>query len=225
MLAKWDLRQRLLLAIGFMSAASLTLLGFRFILTGTLRFWFMTWNLALAWMAILFATLLVDHLRKTVWSSWQNLILTAAWLVFLPNTWYILTDFIHVYPSGEISQLYDVVLVSLSVFTGFALGTASLLMVHLELAKRLSFKRAWLLIEFIILLSSFAIYLGRDLRWNSWDVITNPGGVLANVSDQIIDPFGNPRALNVTLLFFVTINAVYLTCWLLAWPQLNKPRR
>ena len=204
--------------------ACLVFLGLRVLVTGTVRYWFVPENLALAWLSLFFAGLLVDNLKKYRWASWQNLGLTLGWLIFLPNTWYVLTDYIHVFPNGEISQLFDLVLISLLVFTGFILGIASLFLVHRELLKRLSLSRSWLLIEGAILMSSFAIYLGRDLRWNSWDVITNPSGVILNVSDRIIDPFGNTRALNVTLLFFALINVVYLAFWIFSWPS-AKPRR
>jgi uncharacterized membrane protein len=213
-----DLRQRFLLALGFLSLANLAFLGLRVLITGSGRYWFVPENLALAWFNLLLAGVLVDELKHRRWLSWQNLALTIGWLLFLPNAWYVLTDFIHVFPNGEISQLFDIVLISLLVFTGFTLGIASLFLVHRELLARLSLLKGWLFIEAAVLISSFAVYLGRDLRWNSWDVITNPGSVLVNVSDRIVDPFGSPRALNVTLLFFILVNVIYLAFWLFSHP-------
>jgi uncharacterized membrane protein len=224
MLKGGELKQRFLLVAGLLSAACLAFLGLRVLVTGTVRYWFVPENLTLAWLSLFFASLLVDRLKKQRWASWQNLGLTLGWLIFLPNTWYVLTDYVHVYPNGEISQLFDIVLISLLVFTGFILGVASLFLVHRELLKRVKLSRSWILIEGAILLSSFAIYLGRDLRWNSWDVITNPGGVILNVSDRIIDPFGNPRALNITFLFFVLINVIYLAFCIFSWPTTNRRR-
>jgi len=131
---------------------------------------------------------------------------------------------VHIYPNGEVSQIFDIVLMSLLVFTGFALGVASLFLVHRQLLARLSPLKSYLLIEAAILTSGFAIYLGRDLRWNSWDVIKNPGGVLVNVSDRVLDPFGSPRALNVTLLFFLLISVIYLAFWIFSKPAPTKRR-
>jgi uncharacterized membrane protein len=193
-------------------------LGFRVLLTGTVRYWFVPENLVLAWIGLFLAWLLTKELKNRRWLSWQNLGLTVLWLVFLPNTWYVLTDYIHVVPTGEISQLFDIVLMSLLVFTGFILGFTSLFLIHRELLRRIGGLKSYLLIELAIFTSSFAIYLGRDLRWNSWDVIKNPGGVLVNVSDRIADPFGSPRALNVTLLFFLMISVIYLAFWLFSRP-------
>ncbi|HVS79197.1 MAG TPA: DUF1361 domain-containing protein [Candidatus Saccharimonadales bacterium] len=211
------------LAVGILSLADLILLGVRVLVTGSHRYGFIPWNLALAWISLLFAGILMSELKNHRWQSWQNISLTVGWLVFLPNTWYVLTDFVHIFPNGEISQLYDIVLISLLVFTGFILGFTGLFLIHRELLARLDQLKSWLLIEGVVLLSSFAIYLGRDLRWNSWDVITNPGSVIINASQGIDDPFGSPRALNVTLLFFVLINVIYLAFWVFSRPA--KPHR
>lgn len=220
----WDWQKRFGLALGILSLADSLLLVFRVLLTGTTRYSFIPWNLLLAWSSLVFAIVLRKSLRHRRWLSWQNVALSVLWLIFLPNTWYLLTDFIHVSPNGEISQLYDIVLISLLVFIGFALGFASLFLIHRELLKRLSALKSYAIIELIILFCGFAIYLGRDLRWNTWDVITNPGGVLVNVSDRIVDPFGSPRAINVTLLFFILISLLYLAFWIITYPFKSSHR-
>ena len=95
------------------------------------------------------------------------------------------------------------------VFCGFSLGLASLFMLHKEFAKRLNRRQAYLVVEMVILLASFGIYLGRDLRWSSWDVVANPSSIIINVSDRVIDPLGHPSSINVTALFFILISVVY----------------
>lgn len=205
--------RRHLSALTILSSVCLALLGLRFVLTETTRYWFIPENLALAWMSLFLSWLLVGQLKQRRWSSWQNIILSALWLIFLPNTWYVLTDFIHVYPTGEISELFDIVLMSSLVISGFALGFSGLYMIHKEILKRLEPTRAGLLVAVILLISSFGIYLGRDLRWNAWDVITDPGGLVIDVSDRVIDPLGHPRAFNVTGLFFILLGSSYLAIY------------
>jgi uncharacterized membrane protein len=210
--------RRFLLAVGMLSLADIGFWLVRVLLTGSGRYSFIPWNLILAWLSLALAVYLIKNLRRYPWSSWQNITLSALWLAFLPNTWYVLTDFIHINPSGEISQLYDIVLIILLVFIGFILGFASLFLIHREFLARFSPAKSYAFIEGIIAISSFSIYIGRDLRWNSWDVITNPG-VLINVSDSILDPLGNPRILNVTLLFFSLISLLYLAFWIFTYPS------
>lgn len=217
-----EVGRRFITAIVWLSVADLLFLGLRILLTGTARYWFVPENLALAWASLFFAWNLNKNLTTKRWLSWQNIVLTILWLVFLPNTWYVLTDFIHVFPNGEINQLYDIVMIGLLVFCGFILGLASLFLVHKQLVKRLSSSTSYLLVELVLLLASFAIYLGRDLRWNSWDVITNPSGVIVNVSDRIIDPFGSARAFNITILFFLMLSIIYAAVW---WVLRPMPRK
>jgi uncharacterized membrane protein len=200
---------RLALAVGLVSIFCLGLLGLRIMITGTTRYYFIPGNLALAWGAWAASWLLVKRLSKHRWVSWQNIALSLIWLILLPNTWYVLTDFIHVYPNGEISQLFDIALIGTLVVCGFTLGFSSLYMVHKQLINRLDQIRTVAFVLSVILLSSFAIYLGRDMRWNSWDVLSNPEGLLLNLSDRIVDPFAQPRAWSVTLLFFAIIGVFY----------------
>ena len=135
-----------------------------------------------------------------------------------------MTDFIHVFDSGEISYLYDIAMITALTLTGFLLGFTSLFMVHRQLLKRLDIFSSALLIGAVILLTSFAIYLGRDLRWNTWDIFTNPSGLMLNITDRLINPFGYPRALNVTAILFVLISTIYFAIWLFLKPVATRER-
>jgi uncharacterized membrane protein len=211
--------------LGLLSGLCVLLFTVRVIATGSFRYLFIPGNLFLAWLSLVFGWLLVRQLKNRRWLSWQNLAITGLWLIFLPNSWYVLTDFIHVSATGEVSQLYDVVLMSSLVFCGFLAGFSSLYMVHMQLRKRLGERISAELVAAIIFASSFAIYLGRALRWNSWDVVTDPSGIILNVSDRILDPFGYPRALNITGLFFVMLGGIYLAIWLFLPPtRLSRSR-
>jgi uncharacterized membrane protein len=215
---------RYLKAVGLVSVFCVAMFFVRAFATGTTRFAFVPENLALAWLALAFAWFLVGQLKVRRWSSWQNVTLSVLWLLFLPNTWYVLTDFVHVVPGGDISQIYDIVMMSALVCAGFVLGFTSLFIVHKEFLKRWSQQKAGWAVAAILLLASFAIYLGRDLRWSSWDVITNPSGIILNVSDRVVDPFGHPRALNVTLLFFGLLSVLYLAIWQFLGPRHSSKR-
>jgi uncharacterized membrane protein len=220
-------RQEIRLAQGLalLSAVCVLLYVVRVLATGTFRYYFVPGNLALAWLSLIFAWLLVNQLKVRRWLSWQNVGLSLLWFIFLPNSWYVLTDFIHVQPTGEVSQLYDIVLICMLVLCGFIAGFASLYLVHIELRKRLGERISAELAAAIIFAASFAIYLGRALRWNSWDVIKDPTGIVLNVSDRLFDPLGYPRSINITGLFFVLIGSIYLAIWLFLAPPAPSKRR
>src|SRR4051812_15769465 len=99
---------RFVRAMVILSGLCLGLWAGRVASTGSLHYAFIPENLVLAWASFLFAWWLKTNLQSQVWSRWNNIILTVLWLVFLPNSWYVITDLIHVPASGQISQLYDV---------------------------------------------------------------------------------------------------------------------
>lgn len=197
----------------------LTLFFIRLFITGSARYLFVPENMTLALLALTTGWLLAKYLSNHSWRTGPAILLTLLWLSFLPNTWYVMTDYIHIELTGEISQLFDVALITSLVACGFFAGFVSLALVHAQLLKRLHHYQATLIVTGIVLLASFAIYLGRDLRWNSWDILANPGGLLLNASDRIVDPFGHPRMLNVTGLFFLIIGGVYWAIWQLLRPK------
>src|SRR5579871_747517 len=117
-----ETESRYVRALGLMSGLTLALFFFRLIATQTGRYLFVPGNLILAWLALVFGWLLARHMQQSRKLGWGAVVWALLWLVFLPNAWYVLSDFIHVYPTGEISQLYDIVLVSVLVISGLTLG-------------------------------------------------------------------------------------------------------
>jgi len=171
---------------------------------------FMVWNLFLAWLPLLFMIWLLKMLKHKRWSSWQGIALSVLWLGFLPNSFYIVTDYIHLADVASTDILYDAVMLTAFVVTGLVLGFASLFLFHMELRKRLPVHIASRMVASILLLCSFAIYLGRDLRWNTWDLFLNPAGILFDVSDRLISPTDHPQMYLTTLSFFVLLGMFYV---------------
>lgn len=184
---------------------------------------YLIWNLFLAWVALLMALWLERTLSRRVWSSWYALFVTLLWAIFLPNSFYIVTDLIHIPEVGKVDLLYDVIMFTSFVFTGVMLGILSLYIVHKELCKRLSPRTSFLWIEAVILVCSFAIYIGRELRWNTWDVFLNPLSLLFDVSDRILNPAEHPFVITTTLGFFVLISLMYGSIWSMARAVRQSP--
>lgn len=205
--------QKFIKSVGIISGLCIGLLVIRVIFSGVTRYSYVAENLGLAWLALVFAWVLVKRLEFSRWSSWPNIALSILWLFFLPNTWYVLTDLIHIPTTGEVSVFYDITMLITLVFIGFLLGFCSLFLIHLELLKRLTKANAHAVVGCILALSSFAIYLGRDLRWSTWDLVADPSGIILNVSDRIINPLAYPLAFNMTLLFLLLLSSLYMALW------------
>lgn len=176
-------------------------------------FSYLPWNLMLAWISLIITLWLERTVHHNLWSSWYALAVTGLWLVLLPNTFYMISDFIHIQEVGRVDLLYDVVMFASFIFNGLFLGLVSLYIVHSELVRRVSSRIAGSFISLIILLCSFAIYIGRELRWNTWDIVTNPSSVLFDVSDRVLNPSKHPQAFTTTTSFFVLLMTTYGIFW------------
>lgn len=197
------------------SGVSVGLLVVRILVTGSFRLSFLVWNLFLAWIPLFFGFWLSVRLRVIKIIDWQELLIGLLWLFFLPNTFYIITDLIHLQSSGEVSLLYDTAMITSFVINGLILGYVSLYMVH-KSAVRLLGKWAHWLAHFVLLLCSFAIYLGRYLRWNTWDVVVNPAGLVFDVSDRIINPSSYMHTFVITGIFYILLGSTYVVIYKLA---------
>lgn len=195
------------------TAVSLLLLVADSLRNHSFYFSYLIWNLFLAWLPLLFAYHLVKVLRHKLWSSWEALAVSALWLAFLPNSFYMVSDYIHLAEVGERDLLYDAVMLTSFIVVAVVMGVSSLYLVHRQVIRRLSPRNRALWLGMVILLCSFAIYLGRDLRWNSWDILTNPGGLLFDISDRFMHPASYPDMFQATGIFALLISSLYGLAW------------
>lgn len=183
---------------------------FRFIYTDTKVFLFLNWNLFLAFVpwAVTSVTILKPKLqtyRITIF------ILLSIWLLFFPNAPYILTDLFHLRLKSAMPKWFDLILILSFAWTGLVFGFLSLWDIEKILSK--SINRIWMSLISVCLLfiGSFGIYLGRYLRWNSWDIINEPFNLLYDITDRLINPFDHPRTWGVTLFMGIFLNMIYWT--------------
>jgi uncharacterized membrane protein len=193
------------------SAAALLLYLARSVATGNAQFSFMAWNLILSLLALAAAVAFYFFWHQS--KKYLTAVAFIVWLFLLPNTFYMLTDFVHVKESGDINLLFDIVLVGLFAMNGFVHGLLSLFIVHKTLLKRYSRAVAHCAVAACILASSFAVDMGRYLRWNSWDVLVNPRALIFDVSDTLLNPTSYQRSFLITAVFFVTIGSLYAVVW------------
>lgn len=206
-------RNQFFIAVGVSTLVSLGLFSYAALRNSSLAFGFMTWNLLLAWVPLLLALRLNTVLNKKLWSSWEALATSILWIVFLPNSFYMITDYVHLQEVARVDLLFDVVMFTSFVFTGVLLGFASLYLIHLQLRKRFSERAAAAWVGIVLFICSGAIYVGRDLRWNSWDVLFNPGGLLFDLSDRLQHPSDYPQMVVTVIGFFALLATMYYVLW------------
>lgn len=204
---------RFIASLAVLSLIGIGLLTIRINVSDSMRYVFLVWNLVLAAIPVLLAWWLVIRVRAHGWLKWQQLLLTLVWILFLPNSFYLITDFIHLRATFEASLLYDIVMLMCFVLAGLALGMTSIYMVQRELMRRLSTYQVWSIVGLVLLASSFAITLGRFTRWNSWDILLKPAGLLFDVSDRVVNPNAHGETYLVTATFFILLSAVYWVVW------------
>jgi uncharacterized membrane protein len=172
-------------------------------------FVFLVWNLFLA--AIPYVASLafevLDRYRRVRPLQW---ICFAVWLLFLPNAPYIITDFIHLKPRPLIPLWYDVLMLLSCAGAGLLLGYASVMIVHRIVARHYGAFAGWATALLALFLSAFGIYLGRFLRWNSWEAVTDPLPLFHDIAARIMNPLQHPTTIAVTGLFGVALCLGYI---------------
>jgi uncharacterized membrane protein len=185
-------------------AIGLTLV--RTLITDHPAFLFLWWNLFLAFIPWAIATFIrVQDVRN----RWALVVLLLCWIAFFPNAPYILTDFIHLGRFGNAPLWYDLIVILSFAFAGMLYGFVSLHLLEMRFFSGMpSVWRAATSVA-LVYVSCFGIYLGRFLRWNSWDLVQNLGPILRDVLARISNPFEHRETWGFTILFGTFLNLVY----------------
>lgn len=208
-------RLTLFLLLAASSVMSLAVLAARAVTSESYRYLFLVWNLILAWIPFLLAWAAYVSTRL---SKILKILLTGGsavlWLLFLPNAPYILTDFQHLaHPDPNVPVWYDVIMLIWFGWNGLLLGIISLYFMQEIVMRLLGRVAGWVFVTFVTALSSLGMYVGRFLRWNSWDVVGNPIPLASDILDRIIHPFNHPRTLTFTVLFTLFFLFLYVTLY------------
>ncbi len=204
----WQERQqrqkKIVLIMLFLSFVCIFLGGARIHISGNLKGIFMVWNLFLAWVPFVVAYLLN---RKEEKLHILKLILPLfLWLLFLPNAPYIITDLIHLRPRDGVPLWYDAIVIFIFAFNGMLLGIISTLFVHEILEKYFKSILIWGFLIASFILMGYGIYLGRFLRWNSWDILIHP----IDLIQESFLKLTSPLAIVITGMFALIMFFSYL---------------
>ena len=205
-----DKRQKsILFSLITFSAIAIFLILLVEIYSSDYAFNYFIWNLFLSWVPLIVALRLVRVLRHKLWSSWEALVYSFIWLIFLPNSFYMISDLIHI---ADVTNFYMVLFaVAFMAIIASALvnGFLSVSLVQSQINKRVSRRSSEVIVMILFILSSYGIYIGRILRWNSWDVFLNPTSILYDLSNQIINLKNLGYTLMISFVFFVFLISSY----------------
>lgn len=187
-----------------------TLLFFRILFLKEFMFSFLIWNLFLALIPLLISNYIIVKKEKI---SFFYILSFLAWLLFLPNAPYIITDLVHLKSYKVQLWYYDLALIFSFAFVGMVYFIASIYQVQQSLQKIITTKNTIFIIVVIMFACGFGIYLGRFMRWNTWDIITQPQELAFDILHRFYKPSMHPRTWITTITFGVILNVVYFTFW------------
>lgn len=207
---KWvPVKWHLFLLLLIFSIFNTSLVFFRIYYSSFSTFGFLIWNLFLAWVPYLISLAVVAYALK-IKNKFFIILMILAWLLFFPNAPYIFTDLFHLRPRGNVPFWYDMILIISFAVNGWFLGIISLINIQNYIKKTWSLAKSWAVAIIALFLASFGIYLGRFLRWNSWDLLVHPKELIIDVLDRMVDPIAHPVTFAVTFLFFIFLALNYL---------------
>ena len=205
------------------SIICVALVRFRASLTDSVHYAFLIWNLFLAWIPFVIAYVIYV---TTIQRRWLYLIVSVSaflWLIFFPNAPYILTDFQHLSNAGgDIPVWYDVILLIWFAFTGLFLGMVSLFLMQEIVRREFGHWVGWGFVLVVAGLTSIGVYMGRFLRWNSWDILGNFSDKVGFTLYYILHP--TPRSLIFASLFTSFFMFVYLLLYAFGHLLLERRR-
>lgn len=193
------------------SALAIGLWAFRSEMWSPRYFRFLVWNLFLAWLPYLASLLALSIHRRQPRRWWLLLLPGVLWLLFFPNALYLVTDLIHLRSYPPVPLWYDIGMLISFAWAGCFLAVASLFVMHQIIHDYTGRAWSWLIVTGIMGLCGLGVYVGRFLRWNSWDIILYPTDVIGDIAHRLAHPLSNLQTYGVTLLFAALLFVCYWT--------------
>ncbi len=166
--------------------------------------YWMSFNIFLAFIPVLFGWLMKETTCKLL-----RIMYGAVWILFLPNTLYLLTDIIHFFEDiYRVEGFYKIILI-FQYFLLFLFGVITYFAAVYPVEKTFITNMKLNKTIFIILINvlvSFGITLGRVERINSWDILLN----IPRVIDASAQLLVSKNLLLLILLFTDISTLIYL---------------
>lgn len=167
----------------------------------------MTYNLCLGLIAVIAGWLAIKNSH-----FWLRIVFSSVWLLFMPNTLYILTDLIHLIKQlnmvGDLIKILLVFQYELLILLGIVFFICGLYPFEEFLTKILKGRKylipALIIINFLI---GFGVALGRTEGVNSWEVITYTKKVV-EASIRVVTSF---KSIMLAIFFGILGNIIYFS--------------
>lgn len=180
------------------------------LITGQRASLFLIWNLFLAYVPYAISGWLKDRPQFAA-NIWVLGVVFIEWLVFIPNSFYIITDLFHIGRFNSLPRGIELILLLSFAWNGLLLGVLSVRQMEKIMIARFGLKQEWLFVYPIMWLNALGVYIGRDLRYNSWDVITNPFALLSDIFEMMVHPLQYRTAWSMVVCFSIFMTLIYVT--------------
>jgi uncharacterized membrane protein len=200
-----EIHEWLAASMGF----SVLLVFIRIVATSHLTFIFLVWNLFLAYIPYCISSFMQNN-PSWVKNRWKFVIGFLGWLFFIPNSFYIITDLFHL-GINTVPIWFDLAMLLSFAWNGLLLGILSVYQIE-KIVKHLLPRYSEIVFVLpVMFLNALGLYVGRYLRFNSWDIISNPFTLMREISNMLLYPFHYKPAWAMILCYSVLISFIYLT--------------
>jgi uncharacterized membrane protein len=197
-------------ALALATATGTVLMIVEILFSLNIRYGLLLYNLLLAWIPLILALLAQREFELRGWRHWKFLAPAVGWLLFFPNASYIFTDVVHVFRGSFRFFWADLTLIFIFGLTGLVLGFLSLHVMHSLANREWGGRRGWLFVSAVCALGGFGIYLGRVLRFNSWDALLQPVKIIEGVRIWAGSALGDPSASMFPAFYAAFLFLAYL---------------
>jgi uncharacterized membrane protein len=203
---KLEIHRLLITSVGF----GLLLLLARIAYTGKIMFAFLVWNLFLAFVPY-FLSYQLSIRPWWIANKWKFAAVFMVWLLFIPNSFYILTDLFHLYDGHNVPRWFDLLLIISYAWNGLMMGIMSVRHLEKIVGAIWLYRFEGLFVFPIMWLNALGVYIGRYMRFNSWDLFSNPFQLVMDIIKVLIHPVNYISAWGMIMSFTFFLSIFYMT--------------
>lgn len=189
---------------------SCTLLVGRAVYTGQTACAFLLWNLFLAFVPFAVSQWLTRN-PAIIKSGWKTVLVLLTWLLFIPNSFYILTDLFHLGTFSSAPKWFDLLLIFSFAWNGLLLGILSVRDIEKIVEANWGRGFSLLLLFAVMWLNAFGVYIGRYLRFNTWDVLVQPLSLFSDMLHILFHPLQNRTEWGMISCYGLFMLLIYIT--------------